>query len=242
MSHLFVTAGMKLDIGAALAFNGVDFTAADFTSQSWTEINGLTNLGAAGDVSEIVKSNHINRNRTRKAKGTRDAGAMQVVADLDYADPGQIALIAAEKAKDTYAFRVTFNDAPAPESKPVTVTVATPGVFTSVAHGLLVGDAVKLSTTGALLTGLTAGTTYYVKTTPDADTFTLAATPGGSGIATSGTQSGVHTLTTVPSPSQRYFVALVASVAEQWNEANNAMALNSALEIDSNIVRVAAAA
>jgi hypothetical protein len=84
---------------------------------------------------------------------------MQVVAGLDYADAGQLALVAAEKARGTFAFKLTFNDAP------------------------------------------TGGT-----------------------------------------PSIRYFTALVMSTAEQFNEANSIVELHTTLEVDSNIVRVAAAA
>lgn len=75
-----------------------------------------------------------------------------------------------------------------------TVTIASPGVFTAVAHGQVNGCAVVLSTTGALPTGLTAGTVYYVVGKTD-DTFRLAATVGGSAINTTGSQSGVHTVT-----------------------------------------------
>jgi len=74
-----------------------------------------------------------------------------------------------------------------------TVTIASPGVFTKVAHGLALNGPVSLETTGALPTGLLADTQYYVKTMPTADTFTLSATPGGSVINTTGSQSGVHT-------------------------------------------------
>lgn len=78
-----------------------------------------------------------------------------------------------------------------------TVTIATPGVVALTAHGLATGDAVVLSTTGALPTGLTAGTTYYfIKDTADAGWFatTLANALALTKIATSGSQSGVHTL------------------------------------------------
>lgn len=159
MSHLFVTANSKIYIGAALAFAGVDLAAADFSSQVWTHIGGTTNLGSAGDTSELVTSNQIDIARTRKKKGTRNAGSMQVVADLDYADAGQLALIAAEKTPHSYAFRLVLDDAPA----------------------------------------------------------------GGT-------------------PSERYFVAFVMTAGEQYEEANSALKLASTLEIDSNIVRVAAAA
>lgn len=160
MSNLFTTAGMKVEIGTApMAFTGTDFTAADFTSATWTEIGGHTNLGSIGDTAELITSNQIAQARTRKAKGVRNAGSMELVCDLDYADPGQIALIAAEKTIHAYPFKLTLNDAPA----------------------------------------------------------------GGT-------------------PSLRYFVALVMSQSEQYDEANSVMKLNATLEIDSNIVRVAAAA
>lgn len=76
-----------------------------------------------------------------------------------------------------------------------TVTSASPGVFTRVAHGLAVNDTVILYTTGGLYTGLTRGRLYYVKTVPTADTFTLALTAGGAAINTSGAQSGTHYFT-----------------------------------------------
>lgn len=158
MSNVFGTAGMQIDIGAApMSFTGSDLTSSDFNSVSWTAIGGHTNIGSAGDTSELVTSNQIASARTRKLKGVRNAGATELVLDLDYADPGQIALIAAEKTHYTYPFRLTLNDAP----------------------------------------------------------------PGGT-------------------PSYRYFVALVMSQSEQYDEANSVMKLNCTLEIDSNIVRVAA--
>lgn len=85
----------------------------------------------------------------------------------------------------------------------VTVTLASPGVFTTpVAHGLVPGDSVYLTTTGALPTGLAANTLYYVLTTPSATTFTLTASltafAFGVAINTSGSQSGVHTLKSCP--------------------------------------------
>ena len=159
MSNLFATAGSTIHIGgAAMPFSDTDFTSSDFSSVTWTEIKGTTNIGSAGDTSELITSNHVAVSRTRKLKGTRNAGSMELVCDLDYADAGQLALVAAEKTRDTYPIKITFNDAPS----------------------------------------------------------------GGT-------------------PSERYFVALIMSATEQWDEANSVMKLNSTLEIDSNIVRVAAA-
>lgn len=80
----------------------------------------------------------------------------------------------------------------------VTVSIATPGVVSWTAHGLLTGWRIRFTTTGALPTGLSANTTYWV-TKIDADTFklstTLANLRAGTYIATSGSQSGTHTCT-----------------------------------------------
>lgn len=79
-----------------------------------------------------------------------------------------------------------------------TVTIASPGIFTSEAHGLSKNDKVTLLTTGALPTGLSVNTYYYAilitnsDGSVDEDTFKLSATFDGSAITTTGTQSGAH--------------------------------------------------
>jgi hypothetical protein len=80
----------------------------------------------------------------------------------------------------------------------VTVTIATPAVMTWTSHGLVSGQRIQLATTGALPTGLTAATTYWV-TVIDANTFnlstSLANAQSATFIATSGSQSGTQTAT-----------------------------------------------
>jgi hypothetical protein len=80
----------------------------------------------------------------------------------------------------------------------VTISQASPGVVTYAAHGLTAGAPLFFSTTGSLPTGLTAGTTYYVASVLGADTFTVASTPTGSAINTTGAGSGTHTIQTCP--------------------------------------------
>ena len=77
----------------------------------------------------------------------------------------------------------------------VTLTIASPCVIT-LSNILAEGTAIKLATTGALPTGLTAGTTYYLINV-DGATANLAATLTGSAINTSGSQSGVHSISTL---------------------------------------------
>lgn len=74
-----------------------------------------------------------------------------------------------------------------------TVTLASPGVFTRKLHSLKSGDRVIFSTTGALPTGLSVATWYYVVSAGLGDeTFEVAATKDGTPINTSSSQSGTH--------------------------------------------------
>ncbi len=86
------------------------------------------------------------------------------------------------------------------KSSTVTVTIAAPGVMTWTGHGLYSGERIQLSTTGALPTGLSTATTYWI-TVVDANTFKLSTSQAnmqaGTFITTSGSQSGVHTATSI---------------------------------------------
>lgn len=156
---LYPVAGCKIYIGGALADKSVDFAAADFTSQTWVLINGWQQMGAFGDTSQIITSSLIGEGRDKKLKGTRNGGQMSNVFSIIPTDPGQIALIAAEKSQSNFAFKVELNDKP---------------------------------------TG------------------------------------------TDPTASQRLFIALVNTAQETGGEANTVRNLNATLEINSNIVPVAA--
>ena len=75
-----------------------------------------------------------------------------------------------------------------------TVTIATPAVVTFASlTSLPNGTAIQLTTTGALPTGLSVGTVYYVAGSSGA-TCNLTATFGGANIDTTGTQSGTHSV------------------------------------------------
>lgn len=157
MSDLYPVAGTKIYIGGVLASKASDFVEADFSSQSWVEIDGFSQMGAFGDTAALISTPLINRGRDTKQKGTFNAGQMQnVFAKLDE-DPGQIALLAASRNRNNYAFRLVFDDAP----------------------------------------------------------------PDGT-------------------PSERLFVALVMNAEEQGGDANTILNLAATLEINSNIVRIAA--
>jgi hypothetical protein len=80
-------------------------------------------------------------------------------------------------------------------SAAVTITTANPAVITWTGHALAVGQTVTFSTTGTLPTGITAGTTYFVKTATAGTTFTISLTSGGTAIATTAAGTGIHTAT-----------------------------------------------
>lgn len=74
----------------------------------------------------------------------------------------------------------------------ITISIAAPGVITlpggfSLGNGTLI----QFESTGALPTGLTVGTTYFVRDS-STNTFSVAATISGPAITTSGTQSGLQ--------------------------------------------------
>lgn len=110
---IYATAGSKLFIGGVLSQKTTDFVEADFTSQTWVEIGNLDGLGSLGDTSQSITASIIGEGRDKTIKGTRSAGTMEVVCNIDYSDPGQTAAIAAEKTIHDYAFKLTLNDAPA---------------------------------------------------------------------------------------------------------------------------------
>jgi hypothetical protein len=112
MGELFPTLGSKIFIGGILPAKQSDYAQADFASQTWAEIGWLENLGQIGDESADVPFDSINRERTYHNKGTRNAGTQDLVFGLDPADPGQVALIAAEKTRYNYAIKVELNDTP----------------------------------------------------------------------------------------------------------------------------------
>lgn len=104
-------------------------------------------------------------------------------------------------ATATRLFRLNNTDftwIPCSKVQTCTISIAAPAVVTLNAHGLTAGDAVVFYTTGALPTGLTAGTVYYVISAGlTANAFEVSATSGGTAINTSGSQSGTQSVTDV---------------------------------------------
>jgi hypothetical protein len=77
----------------------------------------------------------------------------------------------------------------------VTMDIATPCTVTYTGHGMAADSTFRFTTTGALPTGVSAETTYYVLAANlTADTFRFSASYQGSAVNSSGSQSGVHSI------------------------------------------------
>lgn len=223
------SAGSKLYIGTAA-------TALNSLTDTYTEVGEITNIGDFGRVYQEIRHDSLGRRGTRKFKGQYDDGNISLQLGRDPVDAGQAKMILARDLDYDFNFYIEENDKPAATGGVVTMTIASPGVLTLTAHGYAVGDAVQLTTTGALPTGLVAATTYYVKTVLTADTFTLAATSGGTVIATTGTQSGVHTITDVPVNTKTYFQAKVMSYTKKIGGPNQVVGADTVLGIASGTI------
>lgn len=234
--------GSKIYIGTRVAPKGT-VTLSDFTPQEpeWLEMGGWTQSGSLGDTQNLITQPFISEERERQIKGTRIGGAMENTFAPLSNDPGQIRFKQAIDSCHPYAFKVEWGASCASEG-PVTISVGTPGVVTwPGGHGLEAGSPVIFEADGGNMpTGLTEGTVYYVVAsglTPT--TFSVAATPGGSAIATTLAATATTIIATAqPAGSIDLFYGLAMPGAKQGGAANTALLRNWSIAVDSNIVEV----
>lgn len=226
------SAGSRLYIGT---------TASVASTDTYAEVGDITNLGQFGRSYEEIKYNNLGSRNVIKFKGQRDDGDIQLDLGKSDSDAGQLAIKAALDIDLDYNFKITLNDPATPQIiSTATITIATPGVVTITGSAPVAGTPVVLSTTGALPTGLVAGTTYFV-VAPSGSTLELAATAGGSAINTTGTQSGVHTAVLTPGTPTTFFMkAKVMAYQTTVGPANQVVAARAMLGITSGSISEAA--
>lgn len=110
---VFATSGSRLFIGGVKQPTATPFVAGGFEGEVWTEIGELESLGRLESAWNVDETTAQGDYTEQLIKGMRKAGAMQIAAGLDYGDPGQLALLAAEASTESYAFKVELPDAPA---------------------------------------------------------------------------------------------------------------------------------
>jgi hypothetical protein len=108
---LYPVAGCKFWVSTnPFAELAVDAVAGDYSAVTWIECKKWTQMGTFGDSSQLINTDLIGEGRTKKQKGTKNAGSMANVFANDAADPGQAKLLAASLSYSSYAFKVELND------------------------------------------------------------------------------------------------------------------------------------
>lgn len=103
---IFTSTGAKFYIAPSQSTTPADATA--YAALTWTEIKNVTDGGEYGDQASIVTAAVLGDGRMQKAKGSRDAGTMNLVVLPKAADAGQDALVTAEGTANTYPFKVVL--------------------------------------------------------------------------------------------------------------------------------------
>lgn len=109
MTIIHAAAGSTIHIGPA------NNTAEDETVYAaltpYKKVGGAGGLGEFGPNAALITWDGLDDEYTTKAKGIRNAGAVQIQVAWNPLDEGQLAMIAAEATKFTYAFKTSAADA-----------------------------------------------------------------------------------------------------------------------------------
>jgi len=181
--------------------SGTQFTVPGDKTATYTQGSRIRATVTAGYVYGTIKTSAYTSVTTITVdwdSGTLDAGLSDVNIGI-IIEPSSIAIPPVLAKTENYALLKTDLrreiHCNATSDLAFTVSIGNPALVTSAGHGLSVNDKIVFETTGALPTGLSVGTTYYIIAGGfGADAFSVALTQGGSAIVTSGSQSGTHTL------------------------------------------------
>lgn len=99
-------AGTKVYLGTTTAMTTLTAYAAD----TWVLIGEVEDLGDFGDTATEATITTLGERRTRKFKGSFNAGTLTVKVGSDPADTGQIALAAAFASDLNYNVKVSLDD------------------------------------------------------------------------------------------------------------------------------------
>lgn len=236
--QLYTIAGTRVFISSMPVPAKGNTTLSDFANTEWIEIGGLYNLGELGGEQAVNEFELINEEWTRKTKGGRNGGTMTNQFVPMALDPGQIKYQEAIEHCRPYQFKIERGADCTPEST-ITITNADPAVVTWNAHGLYANQPVVFSTTGALPTGLAAGTVYYVLSDGlTANTFTVSATEGGEPIATTAAGTGTHTASAPPVGMTDLFQGLATDGARSGGAKNDLYTRTWPIAVDGRILTI----
>lgn len=212
-TKLATTAFVQTIMRALYPVGSIYTNATDNTNPNTLFGFGVWTAFGAGRVPVGYDATNSNFNASEKTGGSADAVVPSHVHPSIVTDPGHRHGVGGAYNVDTSGgvynlpssstsvlssiattgVTVNTGNAASSTSYTVTISIATPGVLTFSGSAPANGTKIVLNTTGALPTGYTAGTEYFVVNS-SGSTCQLSTTSGGSAINTSGSQSGTHTL------------------------------------------------
>lgn len=100
--------GAKIHIGTTTSASN----QSEYEADTYQVVGEIEEIGEFGDQYNIVSANTLNDSRTRKRKGTADAGDISLTVLFDGADQGQQDLKSAldDTGASPYNFKVELND------------------------------------------------------------------------------------------------------------------------------------
>jgi hypothetical protein len=183
------TTGSVVVNGGVFVINKVDL--ADFGNVSYYTFPMASTLAVAGSSTADAKAVYLLAD-----PAALGANSVQTANNGVTIDPATSYLYSHNGVSAThqfYKYDLTVGPTINGGLQTCTMTIATPAVITVTAHGYNNNDQIMFATTGALPTGITAGTTYFARNVT-ANTLEFSLTSGGASVATSGSQSGTHSI------------------------------------------------
>lgn len=236
--RIYTIANTRIYIGNAPMPAKMEVVASDFAGLARTEIAGLYNLGNLGGEQSTNTFEPINSDWPLVSKGSRSGGTMTNQFIPLALDPGQqLVQQAIEDKCGVWPIWVERGADCAPESS---VSIAIGGVVTWTGSNFSAGQPVMFTTdSGSLPSEIDADTIYYVVAGGlSADSFSVAATVGGSAITTAGASSGTIIATAPPAGMTQMFQALVMDGERLGNARNDAYLRTYNFAVNGRIIEI----
>lgn len=236
---IYTMSGTRIFISENAVTKKASVTPTDFDGVSWTEIGGLYNVGSIGGEQTFNTFELINSEWMQVSKGGRDGGTMANQFVPMALDPGQIKLDAAVEDKcGAYAIKVE-RGADCSPTEDVTFSDGSGDLLVAwTGSDFTAGQPVVFTTdSGTLPTGIDSGTVYYV-VNPSADSFSVAATVGGTPIEFTDAGSGTIVATAPPAGMTNLFQAMIGDGEDTGGGKNDGYFRTWNFRINGRVIRI----
>lgn len=238
--QLYTHAGTKIFISQNPVNSKAEVELSDFASTVWIEIKGLYNVGEIGGEQTINTFEPLAEVWARKAKGGRDGGTMTNTFIPMALDPGQLKFKEAIENCRPYQFKIERGADCSPEQVvTITTDAEDPAVVTWAGHGFVAGQPITFQTEGALPTGITANTVYYVLAAGlTASEFTFATEPGGTAVVVTSAGTGDLVAVAPPAGMTQLFQGLATDGSQSGGAKNDLYTQTWPIAIDGRVLTV----